>query len=323
VVNQFAIINIISELKRPTQKRISKVISRSAIFPLLIYLTLGLVGYATYGSYVPSVIVQRNAQPGKSDLLMTIARLSLIICLFTGIIIRSNSNTSNLVNIIFQIKVMSGKKVAIQNKPENAPESTERIVTHEPYPQQEEKQYVISGPTELPPQASAVEGPNYSDIQGTGYHRVMSMTKSSDAGMPTPGLPRTPDKPSNQPEITAKQCPNELPNDPEPEEPECDEDTLCPPEPTTCVRLTFRMLMGLIPAILAVFLSQSVIGTIETASGFLAPPFVIIFPALMSLKLRSQGKISMNPFMAGLLWTFVIIFGVGSYVFVILKLVLN
>jgi hypothetical protein len=38
-------------------------------------LTLGVVGYATYGSHTFDVIVERNAQPGKNDILMTIARL--------------------------------------------------------------------------------------------------------------------------------------------------------------------------------------------------------------------------------------------------------
>jgi hypothetical protein len=37
--------------------------------------TLGVVGYATYGSATFEVIVERDAQPGKNDILMTIARL--------------------------------------------------------------------------------------------------------------------------------------------------------------------------------------------------------------------------------------------------------
>ena len=37
VVNQFSIVNIISELERPTPRRIFKVIKRSATFPLVIY----------------------------------------------------------------------------------------------------------------------------------------------------------------------------------------------------------------------------------------------------------------------------------------------
>jgi len=74
VVNQFSIINIISELKKPTNKRISKVVGRSSIFPLMIYLTIGIIGYATYGSATPDIIVQRTKKPDTSDILMTIGR---------------------------------------------------------------------------------------------------------------------------------------------------------------------------------------------------------------------------------------------------------
>ena len=47
-----------------------------------------------------------------------------------------------------------------------------------------------------------------------------------------------------------------------------DEDVMCPPEPTPCVRTTYRMLMGLIPAVMASFLTKSIISVISTASGF-------------------------------------------------------
>lgn len=94
-VNQFSVINIISEIERPSKRRINKVITRSAIFPLLIYLIIGLIGYGTYGSLTPPVIVDRPKEPGTYDIPMTIARGLLIVCLITGIIIRSNSNESN------------------------------------------------------------------------------------------------------------------------------------------------------------------------------------------------------------------------------------
>lgn len=110
VVNQFAIINIISELSNPTNKRIVKVITRSSIFPLIVYITIGVVGYGTYGSQTPGLVVQRDKVPGTSDILMTIGRLLLTIALITGIIIRSNSNQSNLVNIIFRIQQLCKKK---------------------------------------------------------------------------------------------------------------------------------------------------------------------------------------------------------------------
>lgn len=74
---------------------------------------------------------------------------------------------------------------------------------------------------------------------------------------------------------------------------DCD-DVISPPEPSNAKRIFFRFLMGLLPAIAAVFLEQSIISVISTASGFLAPPFVIIFPALLTMKLRNEGKIDIS-----------------------------
>ena len=50
------------------------------------------------------------------------------------------------------------------------------------------------------------------------------------------------------------------------------------PEPSSCLRIFFRFLMTIIPALMAYFCSSNMIAYISLASGFLAPPFVIIFP---------------------------------------------
>ena len=110
------------------------------------------------------------------------------------------------------------------------------------------------------------------------------------------------------------------PQNPQDDASDCDE-ILVPPEPSAAMRTFYRMLMGLIPAIGAVFLEQSIISVISTAAGFLAPPFVIIFPALMSLKLRDEGKLPMSNCLSKTLWVFLIFFGVGSYIAVILNVV--
>jgi hypothetical protein len=78
----------------------------------------------------------------------------LIISLFTGIIIRSNSNAANLVTIIFQIKNMTAKKITHETKADDFPESDDRMITTEPpsligektsYP----KPWVVSGPVNI------------------------------------------------------------------------------------------------------------------------------------------------------------------------------
>lgn len=49
-VNQFAVCNIVGELNMPSTRRLKKTIVRSYIFPIFIYLVVGVVGYITYGS---------------------------------------------------------------------------------------------------------------------------------------------------------------------------------------------------------------------------------------------------------------------------------
>lgn len=73
-VNQFAVINIISEVDRPSHKRIRKVITLSAIFPVTIYLVIAVLGYLTYGNMTEPVIVDRARKPGSYDIPMTLAR---------------------------------------------------------------------------------------------------------------------------------------------------------------------------------------------------------------------------------------------------------
>lgn len=59
-----------------------------------------------------------------------------------------------------------------------------------------------------------------------------------------------------------------------------EDDIFIYPEPSFKVRTFYRFMMAFIPALLASFCTNDVIGTISTASGLLAPPFVIIFPGL-------------------------------------------
>ena len=87
-------------------------------------------------------------------------------------------------------------------------------------------------------------------------------------------------------------------------EEEADDNIISPPEPTPFMRSFYRFLMGIIPAICANFLTQDVIGVISKAAGFLAPPFVIIFPALLTIRLRDEGKIQLNNGLYYALWTF-------------------
>lgn len=59
-----------------------------------------------------------------------------------------------------------------------------------------------------------------------------------------------------------------------------DADVMFHKELTPARRILYRGIMGAVPALCSTFLTQKVIGYLSTASGFLAPPFVIIFPCI-------------------------------------------
>ena len=74
VVNQFSVILVMNELKEPTRDRIKNVIFKSAIFPYIIYILIGVLGYLTFGSLTPPIIIERESLPGEYDICMTIGR---------------------------------------------------------------------------------------------------------------------------------------------------------------------------------------------------------------------------------------------------------
>ena len=283
VVNQFSIVNIISELERPTPRRIFKVIHRSAIFPLFIYLTIGQLGYATYGSMTPAVVVDRDKIPGTLDLAMTIGRILLCICLFTGIIIRSNSNATNLHSIIIQIRSL------YQNK--NIDSNVEASVEIEQLNSKNisiKKQNIDKNLNPI-----VEEDEKRTSREGTKTHSGPKNTFSNELIYDV-----------NSP--TRQTAPVLL-------------DTSM--EPSTCTRIFQRMLMALIPAVQATFLTSDVIRYISMASGFLAPPFVIIFPAFQTITLHKRDKLQPPLTQTAYYgqWVYVFLFGVGSYVAVVIN----
>lgn len=99
-----------------------------------------------------------------------------------------------------------------------------------------------------------------------------------------------------------------------------DADVMFHKELTPARRILYRGIMGAVPALCSTFLTQKVIGYLSTASGFLAPPFVIIFPCLLTIALYRRGAIFLNKFWYILLWVYLIVFGFGSYIVVILNI---
>ena len=59
-VNQFATCNIVGDMEKPSTRRLNKVITPSFIFPCLIYVLVGVVGYLTYGNQVSDIVINRK-----------------------------------------------------------------------------------------------------------------------------------------------------------------------------------------------------------------------------------------------------------------------
>ena len=76
-VNHFGSVNVISELKRPSSRRLSKTIIMSYIFPVMVYITVGVLGYMTVGSSAPDIIINRKVSPDNPDILMSLSRLCI------------------------------------------------------------------------------------------------------------------------------------------------------------------------------------------------------------------------------------------------------
>ena len=106
---------------------------------------------------------------------------------------------------------------------------------------------------------------------------------------------------------------------------ECQIQKMLKAEISDKARIFYRCIMGLLPAQLSIFLSKSLIGFVSTAAGFLAPPFIIIFPALMYIKIYKTGQCSREISKCSYIcaWIFQIVLGVGSYFSVIANVIVG
>ena len=74
VVNQFSVVNILSEYKNPNLRRIKKLVTRAPMIPLVIYTLVGTTGYWSCGSETPDIIINRLPAEGENDTLMNIGK---------------------------------------------------------------------------------------------------------------------------------------------------------------------------------------------------------------------------------------------------------
>jgi len=103
-VNQFSVVNVLSEYKDPSERRINKLILRSPIIPIMVYLSVSIAGYQTCGDKCDQIIIDRDVPHGYNDILMTLCKVGLLVCLVVGVIIRNQSNKATVFGILEQFR---------------------------------------------------------------------------------------------------------------------------------------------------------------------------------------------------------------------------
>jgi hypothetical protein len=72
-------------------------------------------------------------------------------------------------------------------------------------------------------------------------------------------------------------------------------------------------LMAGIPSLTAILLANHFLAYIESAAGFLAPVFLILFPCLLTIKLHKNGRAPLNGLQYMFVWAYLIIGMAWSY----------
>jgi len=72
-------------------------------------------------------------------------------------------------------------------------------------------------------------------------------------------------------------------------------------------------LMAGLPSLTAILLSNHFLAYIESAAGFLAPVFLILFPSLLTIKLHKEGKVTLSSLKYSLIWVYLIVGMFWSY----------
>lgn len=107
-INQFAVINVLAELRAPSASKIDRVRSRdqlvlgAVILPLMLYILVAVAGFMSCGDQCPDLIVNRMFY--GSDQAMAFAKLGLLACLLVGVIIRINTASSTYISLLRQVR---------------------------------------------------------------------------------------------------------------------------------------------------------------------------------------------------------------------------
>jgi amino acid permease len=98
------IFQVFTELKRPSITRNYKVLNRSFIIEIVLYVSIAFGGYFSTFSETKDVFLERPDLPGFNDIFIQIAKISLFICLHCTMAINYNIMRMSFRSILFNNK---------------------------------------------------------------------------------------------------------------------------------------------------------------------------------------------------------------------------
>jgi len=114
-VFSFTCITIVLPLKReltnPAEYRIMKIFTRSIFMEMILYLSIGIMGYLSLLNKTPDIILDRPALNGSKDILIIIARVALVLNLLISIPININPGRTHLFLLIDEKKNSENSRV--------------------------------------------------------------------------------------------------------------------------------------------------------------------------------------------------------------------
>ncbi len=96
------IYQIFTELKRPSEERFNKILSRAFIIEVVLYLSISFGGYFSTFENTKDVFLERDDLPGFDDYFINIAKITLFICLHCTMAMNYNIMRMSFKSMFFE-----------------------------------------------------------------------------------------------------------------------------------------------------------------------------------------------------------------------------
>jgi amino acid permease len=96
------IFQVFTELKRPSIVRYYKVLERSFVIELILYIAISFAGYLSTLDLTPDIFLERPDLPGFNDVFIQVAKFTLFVCLHCSMAINYNIMRMSIKTMFFQ-----------------------------------------------------------------------------------------------------------------------------------------------------------------------------------------------------------------------------